>query len=79
MFEILLLIGLFVAGISQLLPEEAFTPTTKQLSKTNIKGRKSKKSLIATSRSTGIKRSGARKYLRSRHIGARGEQVKYSA
>ena len=79
MFEVLLLIGLFVAGVSQLLPEGVSSPTSKQQRKTRIKTRESKKSLIATSRASGVKKSGTRKNIRSGHIPIRGEQVKFSA
>lgn len=79
MFEILLLIGLFVAGVSQLLPEGVLPPTPKQQGRTKSKGQKSKNFLIATNRSTGIKRSGSHKNLRSRQIGVSEEQVKFSA
>ena len=42
MFEILLLIGLFTAGISQLLPDGTLPPAPKKQDRTRAGGRRSK-------------------------------------
>ena len=55
MFEILLLIGLFAAGMSQLLPEEKYPPGTAQHNRRGEPSNNKEKRLLTTMRQTGHK------------------------
>ena len=55
MFEILLLIGLLAAGMSQLLPEENYPPRSAQRNKRGESANNKEKRILTTVRRTGLK------------------------